>query len=503
MKTKVCRINPIKQKAECLIMGVFEKKFSEPHLKELDQLIDGAIGKARRAGEFSGKANECLILHASGEIPAQRILLIGLGPRRQVNLEQLRKAAALAAGQLKKLRLGTVACALPLLDLQRTSLPARVGAVAEGLLLASYRFDRYQTGEKAKAHGHIGKTFLLIDKPVEKAAAEAAIAGAVSLVRGVTLARDLVNEPGNVKSPSFLADQARSVADETGVKCRVLDRVEMQEEGMNALLGVAQGSEREPCLIILEYEGAAPGNPPVALVGKGVVFDAGGISLKPAEKMDEMKMDMAGGAAVLGTLLAAALLKLPVNLVGVVPAVENMPSGSAIRPGDILTSMSGQTIEVLNTDAEGRMILADALTYVERFEPCLTIDLATLTGACIIALGHHATAVLGNDDKLVGALLKAGETSGERLWQLPLWDDYSEQIESTVADIKNVGGRPAGTITAAAFLKKFTDGTTWAHLDIAGTAWRDKPQVYGPAGATGIGVRLLIEFLKQLPERRL
>jgi leucyl aminopeptidase len=502
MEIKICRTNPIQQKSDCLILGVFEKNFSDPHLKELDQAIEGSLGKAQRSGEFSGKADQSLLLHSSGRLPAQRILLVGLGPRRQVGREQLRKAAAAAAGQLKKLRLGTVSCALPLLSLQGTSTPDRVAAVAEGFLLASYRFDRYQTGEATKTRGQIGRTLLLIDNPSEQPEAIAAIASSLNLVRGVVLARDLVNEPGNVKSPSFLADQARSIAEETGIKCRIVNREEVLDEGMHALLGVAQGSEREPCLIILEYQGASPDASPVALVGKGVVFDAGGISLKPAEKMDEMKMDMAGGAAVLGTLLAAALLELPVNLVGIVPAVENMPSGSAIRPGDILTSLSGQTIEVLNTDAEGRMILADALTYVKRYEPRLTIDLATLTGACIVALGHHATAVLGNNDKLVGALLKAGEASGERLWQLPLWEDYSEQIKSTVADIKNTGGRPAGTITAAAFLSKFIDDTAWAHLDIAGTAWRDKPQPYGPEGATGVGVRLLIEFLKRLPKSR-
>ncbi len=503
MDIKICRGNPINQKTDCLIMGVFEKDFSDPYLKELDTLLEGDLGKIRRSGEFQGKSDEFVILHAAGRHPAQRILLVGLGPRRQVGLAQLRKAAALAAGRLKTLKLANVNCALPLINLQTPPLPSRVGAIAEGLQLASYRFDRYQTGDEAKARGRIGKMSLLIDNPAEKSAAAAALGDSLNLIRGVALARDLVNEPGNIKAPAYLARQARAIADETGMTCQVLDRKEMQDEAMHALLGVAQGSEREPCLIILQYAGAPPGEPPVALIGKGVVFDTGGISLKPAEKMDEMKMDMAGGAAVLGTLLAAALLKIPVNLVGIVPAVENMPSGSAIRPGDILTSMSGQTIEVLNTDAEGRMILADALTYVKRYEPRVTIDLATLTGACIIALGHHATAVLGNDDKLVNALLKAGKSSGERLWQLPLWDDYNEQIKSTVADIKNTGGRPAGTITAAAFLSKFADQATWAHLDIAGTAWQDKPQTYGPAGATGVGVRLLIEFLKQLPESRL
>jgi leucyl aminopeptidase len=502
MEVKVCRTSPIKQKTDCLILGVFENGFSDPALKELDRLLDGGLGQARRSGEFSGKSDECLLLHAHGRLPATRILLVGLGASRRVGSGQLRKAAAVASGSLKKIKLHKLTCALSLLEVPGLSSAACIRAVAEGLLLANYRFERYQTEKERALQAPPGTTCLLVKTPDEKAVAERAVEIACKLVRGVNLARDLVNEPGNIKSPAFLADQARSIADETNITCRIMERDAMRQAGMGALLGVAQGSERAPCLITLEYHGGPPDEAPVALVGKGVVFDAGGISLKPADKMDEMKMDMAGAAAVIGTLLVAALLELPVNLVGVIPAVENLPSGSAIRPGDILTSLSGQTIEVLNTDAEGRMILADALSYVKRFEPRLVIDLATLTGACIIALGHHATAVLGNDDRLIEALRKAGETSGERLWPLPLWEDYDEQIKSSIADVKNTGGRPAGTITAAAFLKKFAGDLTWAHLDIAGTAWRDKPAPEGPAGATGVGVRLLIDFLIQLTANR-
>jgi len=290
--------------------------------------------------------------------------------------------------------------------------------------------------------------------------------------------------------------QAVAMAERVGISAKLLDRKQLERQGFGALLGVAQGSARDPYLIVLEYLGSTEDARPVALVGKGVVFDAGGISLKPAEKMDEMKMDMGGAAAVLGTLLAAARLQLPVNLVAVVPAVENMPSGTAIRPGDILTSLSGQTIEVLNTDAEGRLILADALTYVGRYQPRVVIDVATLTGACIIALGNHAAAVLGNHDGLIRQLLKAGERSGEKLWQLPLWDEYAAQIKSDFADMKNTGGRPAGTITAAAFLQKFADQYTWAHLDIAGVAWEGSGRAGQPKGGTGFGVRALVEYLR-------
>ncbi len=371
-------------------------------------------------------------------------------------------------------------------------------ATAEGVFLAGYRYDRF-LGEQARESRQLpGTVTLLIENSRDRQACQEALERARKLCRAVMTARDLVNTPGNLKSPAYLADQARIVAEQSTLACTVLDLPELTEAGCGALLGVAQGSAREPRMIILEHRGGGADQAPVALIGKGVVFDAGGISLKPAEKMDEMKMDMAGGAAVIGTMFAAAMLELPINLVGIVPAVENLPSATAYRPGDILTSLSGKTIEVLNTDAEGRLILADALTYAKRYQPEMVIDLATLTGACVIALGHHATAVLGNDQKLVDALLQAGRESGERLWQLPLWDDYDQQIKSEVADVKNTGGRPAGTITAAAFLKKFAGDFRWAHLDIAGTAWRDQDQPYIPRGGSGVGVRLLITFLEKL-----
>ncbi len=330
----------------------------------------------------------------------------------------------------------------------------------------------------------------------QAADAESGVADALKVCRAVGVARDMVNEPGNVKSPEFFAGKARLLAEECGFDCRILERDELEEEGMGAMLGVAQGSVREPRLIVMEYRGAKKDAAPVVLIGKGVVFDAGGISLKPSEGMEEMKMDMGGGAAVLGAMTAVATLGLPLNVVGLIPAVENLPSGSAIRPGDVLTSKSGKTIEVINTDAEGRLILADALSYAERFAPAKVIDLATLTGACIIALGHHASAVLGSDAKLVEALRGAGDKTGERLWELPLWDDYDEQLNSGIADVKNIGGRAAGTITAAAFLKRFAGEYDWAHLDIAGTAWESSGRPYIPKGASGVGVRLLVEFLR-------
>ena len=497
MELKLITTDPLRTRTACLIVGAFTDRWRDPLLIELDRRLGGRLREARRSGEFTGKANECLLLQPGAPLPARRILLVGLGPRRDADLERLRQAAGTAVGAFKGKRLGDLACALPLAELPRTTPEERVAAVAEGLLLARYRFDRYQTvGDGPKAAGPAAGTLFVAHGADSRRAAEA-LAAACVLAAAVNLARDLVNEPGNVKSPVWLAGQAAAAAATGGFSCAVLDRADLEREGFGALLGVAQGSVREPRLIVLEYRGAAADAAPVALVGKGVVFDAGGISLKPAEKMDEMKMDMAGGAAVIGACLAAARLRLPVNLVGLVPAVENLPSGSAIRPGDILTSLSGQTIEVLNTDAEGRLILADALAYARRYNPRLVVDVATLTGACVIALGHHASAVLGNDPSLVQALRRAGERCGERLWELPLWAEYDLQIKSDVADVKNTGGRPAGTITAAAFLQRFARDFKWAHLDIAGTAWVEQARPCHPKGGSGVGVRLLVEFLRE------
>lgn len=489
----VRRVDPLRQKTPCLVCGVREGKFKTATLQQLDQLLDGALQRAKKDGEFTGRSGQTLLLRGEKSMPAQRVLLVGLGKEKEISLEASRQAVANALNLLRKAKIGAMALDLGSFAPGRSATELLGQAITEGLLLANYQFDRYQTDDNNRTVP-LQVAVLLVGKGMENPTA-AGVSRAVAICQGVCSARDLVNEPGNVKSPAYLAAEAARIAGETGLECRILDRTELEAEGCGALLGVAQGSSREPRLVVLQHKGGPAEGAPIALVGKGVVFDAGGISLKPAEKMDEMKMDMAGAAAVLGALQAAALLNLPLNLVGVLPVVENLPSGTAYRPGDILTSLSGKTIEVLNTDAEGRLILADALTYVARFKPRLTIDLATLTGACIIALGHHCAAVLG-DDGLARQLIKAGEASGERVWQLPLWDDYAKQIKSSVADIKNTGGRPAGTITAAAFLQSFAKDQTWAHLDIAGTAWADEAKHYLPKGGTGFGVRLLIEFLR-------
>jgi leucyl aminopeptidase len=470
----------LKQATPCLLMGVVANQLATPLLKEIDKALDGALTRAVTAQEFSGNAQQTLLLHGSRHLVAERILLIGLGKERDITLETLRRAGATAVDQLRQRRLTDftwIPADSPLHDLP---IEAMASAWVEGLLLADYRFERYLSADPKRAPS-LKQLNVLTDHKANLQAINTAVERTEKLCRGVLLARDLVNEPGNVKSPVFLAEQAQAIAAEVGLQCTVLDRPALEQQGFGALLGVAQGSIREPRLIVLHYQGAGEERP-VALVGKGVVFDSGGISLKPGEKMDQMKMDMAGGATVLGTMLAAALLKLPINLTAIIPAVENLPSGSALRPGDILTSLAGSTIEILNTDAEGRLILADALTYAKRFNPREVIDVATF---------------LGNHNALLRQLQRAGEASGERCWQLPLWDEYAEQIKSEVADLKNVGGRPAGTITAAAFLQHFAKDFRWAHLDIAGTAWQEKGSDYRPAGGTGFGVRLLIEHLSR------
>jgi leucyl aminopeptidase len=480
---------------DCLILGVWQEHTDALPLRELDVSLRGALRQALDSKSFSGKEGETLLFPTGDTLPAARVLLVGLGFRAKASAAALRRATAEAALILQQQRLSEACVALsepPPADL---AADLAIQALVEGLILAGYRFDRYRTQKRDELPPRWENLRLLV---AEKEFLEPSAKGldrARRICAGVTLARDLVNEPGNVKSPEFLAEQSRQLAAKHGLRCTVLDQQDLSREKFGALLAVAGGSARPPRLIILEYTGGNPSDKPLALIGKGVVFDSGGISLKPGEKMDEMKMDMAGAAAVLGTLDAAAALRLPVNLVGIIPAVENLPSATAYRPGDIVTALSGRTIEILNTDAEGRLILADALSYAARFEPRAIIDLATLTGACIIALGHEASAVLSNRDELARQLIAAGEDSAERVWQLPLWEDYARQIRSDIADVKNTGGRPAGTITAAAFLQQFVPDCPWAHIDIAGTAWEEKGTALRPKGATGVGVRLLIAFL--------
>lgn len=463
----------------------------------LDEKMHGLITEVIAAGDFEGKLNQLAVIYTQGAIPAQRIVLTGLGKQGELDREKLRGAFAKAAQHIRSLNVKRFAVAR---DLGISALPAAevTEAMVEGVYLGLYQFTPFKTLERDKIK-EIKEFVILEEKEKNIPDVKAAVKTAETICHAVCFARDLVSTPSNEMTPSDLAREAETMAAaRKKVHVQIIDVQKMKELGMNALLGVASGSCQPPKFIILEYRGGRKGQAPVALVGKGLTFDSGGISIKPSEKMDEMKTDMAGGAAVMGAIMAIADLHLPVNVVGLIPATENLPGGKAYKPGDILKSLSGQTIEVLNTDAEGRLILADALTYAGRFKPAAIIDIATLTGACIIALGDNVSALLGTDDKLKAGLKAAAETTGERVWELPFWEEYHELIKSDVADYKNAGGRAAGTITAAAFLSKFVGDYPWAHLDIAGPACLAKDKAYIPKGASGVGVRLFVRYLRDL-----
>jgi leucyl aminopeptidase len=483
--------DPLKRESTALVVGCFEKELTTaPFAAEFDQMLDGCLSGLYREGEFTGKFNKTLMLHTIGRAAAQRLLLVGLGKRGDLSRDRLRQAAGTA---VQALRGAGVKKADSVLHLAAGGGADWLAAAIEGHILGGYSFDRYKTG--GESTGLVEEITLLVTEPTVSAHQLAATESRV-ICEAVTLARELVDQPGNVATPAFLAEKAVEVCGRYGIDCRVMERDEMERNGMEALLAVAKGSSQPPRFIVLEYRGGGEKERPTVLVGKGITFDSGGISLKPREGMEKMKNDMAGAAAVLGAVTAAARLGLPVNLVGLIPAAENLPGGRAYKPGDLVTSMSGKTIEIVNTDAEGRLVLCDALHYAQRYRPAALIDLATLTGACVVALGPFATGLMGNDEGLVRALKKAGEASGERLWQLPLWEEYGELMTSDIADLKNAGGPAAGTISAGWFLQQFAGKSKWAHLDIAGTAWTDKGRPYLPKGATGVGVRLLVEYLR-------
>ncbi|HEX9080605.1 MAG TPA: leucyl aminopeptidase [Desulfuromonadaceae bacterium] len=491
MKIEVVSAHPLKHTCPALVVGCFEDA-QEGLFAACDAALEGCLGRLAATGEFKGKADTTRLIHTLGRLPAERLLLVGLGKKRELDVERLRRGAGNAVQALRTGRVATFATALHLAG----ELEGAPEAVCEGTLLGSYSFEQYKTRERDERFAFEGMA-LLLPRGSGRKEAGAAVDAVVALCRGVDLARDLVSQPGNVVTTGYLADTARELADRHGLGCRVYEQQELEELGMNALVGVGKGAAEPPRLIVLEYHGPGAAGRPVVLVGKGITFDSGGISIKPAAGMEEMKTDMAGAAAVLGTMASAAGLGLAVNLVGIVPTAENMPDGRAYKPGDVLTSLSGQTIEITNTDAEGRLILCDALHFAHRYRPAAMIDLATLTGACVVALGHEASGLMGNDQRLIDALKRAGDECGERLWQLPLWDEYGEAMKSDIADLRNAAAsRDGGSITAGWFLKQFVGTTRWAHLDIAGTAWTDKARPYSPKGATGVGVRMLIRYLR-------
>jgi leucyl aminopeptidase len=490
MKIVLSLVNPREFSTPALVIGCYED-VRDPLFTACDQALDGCLERLVAGREFSGKVNTTRLIHTLGRLPAERLLLVGLGKKGEVDAERLRQGAGNAVQALRVAKVASFASALHLLGPTDSSLEA----VCEGTLLGSYSFDHYKTKNREELFAFEAMT-LLHPEGGTLDVAVARVEGVREVCLGVNLARDLVSHPGNVVTPGYLAKTGRELAARCALTCRVLELADLERLGMNALVAVGKGSVEPPCLIVLEYHGGGD-SPPVVLIGKGITFDSGGISLKPGLGMQEMKTDMAGAAAVLGTLQAASALRLPVNVVGIIPTAENMPGASAFKPGDVLTSMGGTTIEITNTDAEGRLILCDALEYaLANYSPKAMIDLATLTGACVVALGHEASGLMGNDQSLVDDLKRAGERCGERVWELPLWDEYGESMKSDIADLKNSGGRDGGSICAAWFLKQFVGSTHWAHLDIAGTAWSDKSRPLVPKGATGVGVRLLIECLR-------
>lgn len=482
---------PIKQRTACVVVGIFEPRRLTPAAENLDKASGGYLSALLRRGDIEGKLDQTLLLHNVPKTLAERVLLVGCGKEREVGDKEFSRIVRSAVNCLNDTGSLEGVSYLTEISVKARDLHWKVRHMVEGTRNALYRFDELKS-KKDKTRRPLRKLILMIPKRSDLSNGEAAVKEGQAIATGVTLAKNLGNMPANICTPSYLAKQARSLGRKYGkLKVSVLEQAQMKKLGMGALLAVAQGSREAPKLIVMEYKGGKVKDKPTVLVGKGVTFDTGGISIKPSPAMDEMKYDMCGAASVFGAITACAELGLPGNVIGIVPSVENMPDGLAIKPGDVVTSMSGQTIEILNTDAEGRLILCDALTYSEKFDPDSVVDVATLTGACVIALGRHASGIMGNHHPLIHELLNAGKSSGDRGWELPMWDEYNEQLKSNFADIPNIGGREGGTITAACFLSRFAKKYHWAHMDIAGTAW-----VTGAKkGSTGRPVPLLTQFL--------
>lgn len=502
MDVKIKKGKIEEEAAEAIVLSHYEGEKSLPEeTAAVDRALNGQIRGLITGGEFTGKLNQLLMLHLRGETPAKRVLLVGLGKKKEISTEKIRQAMGSASRSIREAGIKSFSTPLHGRGQNNISTSESAQSIVEGCLLGLYQFTAYRTEKRDEIKAV--EQITLVDRTEGKIAevAGGSRSGQI-LAEAVNFVRDLCNHPSNVVTPSRLADEARTIAKEFGLTCRVIEKDEAESLGMGAFLSVARGSVEPPKFIILEYAGGKKKEAPVVIVGKSITFDSGGISIKPAEKMEQMKTDMSGGATVLGTMKALAQLQLPVSAIGILPATENMPSGTAVKPGDVVKAMSGKTIEVINTDAEGRMVLADALAYAARYKPSAIVDLATLTGACVVALGNHATGVMGTNPKLIERLKQAGEHCGERVWELPLWEEYQEQIKSDVADMKNVGGRGGGAITAAAFLQKFVGDIPWAHLDIAGTSWNDEARPYAPKGATGVGVRLLIQWLTEMTRGR-
>jgi len=484
--------DPLARDIPLLVAGVPEGRTSpDGFLARLDDHLRGAVARALEAGDLRGKPEDEIVFYG-GEGGPRRIALLGLGKPEDFDAERARRLAGRAVRLAERLRVDALALRLP--DEGSLPDPIRGQAAAEGVTLAAWRFTELKHPPDDEPRVAVERADLFGDGD-PGALAEGVRVGEV-IGRGENAARTLQSRPGNLATPSHLAAEAQRIAAEVGLAVTVFDEEALRREGMHAILAVSSGSTEEARLIVLEHRGGAEDEAPLVLVGKGLTFDAGGISIKPAAGMEDMKFDMSGGAAVLAAMQVVGELGVPANVVGIVPSSENLPSGSAVKPGDVIQTLAGKTVEVINTDAEGRLILADALAWGARMKPAAMVDCATLTGAVVVALGYHAAGVLGNDEALVEELRGAGTRSGERCWPLPLWDEYKKQLESETADLMNVGGRPAGSITAACFLSEFVGDTRWAHLDIAGTAYGEGKLPYQRKGGYGFPTRLLVEWIR-------
>ena len=478
-----------KLETDCIIIGIYENQQLSPSAVLCDKLSNKIITQLIERGDINGKNAETLLINYIPNSTINRILLLGLGEKGKITEKLFRKALSSAIATIKSEKIKSACCSLLEIEVKNNTEQWKTRQIIEVFNDAIYQYQETKSVKESKTKL---KSVSIVATTDIKPQAELGLQQGIAIAQGIQLTKFLADLPGNICTPSYLAEQAENIAASANkMSVEVLEESDMEALGMGSFLSVSRGSRQPAKLIVLNYQGASKEKQPIVIVGKGLTFDAGGISLKPGAGMDEMKYDMCGGASVLGTLQAVAEMDLNINIIGIVPSSENMPDGDANKPGDVVTSMSGLTIEILNTDAEGRLILCDALTYAKKFNPEVVIDLATLTGACLVALGRVPSGLLGNDDELCNDLIHASETACDSLWRLPLWEEYQDQLKSSFADLANIGGRDAGTITAACFLSRFTEDYRWAHLDIAGTAWRTGVN----KGATGRPVPMLSQYL--------
>ena len=497
MEIKVIAGDIAEVKADALIINYFEgAKRLEGDIADIDKALGGTISQLIAQGEVKGKLNEITLIHSLGKLSSPRVAVVGLGKQKELSQDKVRGAVAEACRLLRKKGIASIATVAQGVGIGDISPERSAQAITEGALLGLYEFRKHIT--KEAEYGDVKQLTIVTADKTQLPLLERGCDKGKVLAGAANLARDMVNEPANYMTPSDMAEVAAELAKSYGLEFEVLGREQMQKLGMGALLGVAQGSRQPPKFIVLRYGGGDSAETEVALAGKGITFDSGGISIKPSKNMDEMKGDMAGGAAVMAAMSAIAQLKPKINVTAFIPATENLPDGSALKPGDIITALGGKTIEIISTDAEGRLILADALGYAKKLGTKSIIDVATLTGACQVALGDVVTGAFGNNQELVDKVIAAGNEAGELIWQMPMYEQYKEQNKSQVADIKNVGGRYAGAITAAQFLAEFVGDTPWVHLDIAGTSWSEKERAYMVKGATGVPVRTLVNLVLSL-----